>query len=218
VLCRRALRRVRSEGGITLVEMLISLSLLALVMAIFLPTLFSVQSGFEREADRSSSNDQARLAVEELDREIRSGNVLYDPALEVLDQTNDIYPGMSLRIYTQTNAVTRNPGNRCVQWRVSGGELQRRDWATTWKTDGNVGLWHPVADHIVNQPSPPTPPVVPVFQIDPDLNKGGRTIIVNIIVNENPSSGSDVRITASVTGRNTEYGYPTTVCSEIPPY
>jgi hypothetical protein len=70
----------------------------------------------------------------------------------------------------------------------------------------------------VNQPNPPTAPVVKPFQIDPDPNKGGRTIIVTILVNQNAASGQTVRIQASLTGRNTEYGYPSNICSTIPPY
>jgi prepilin-type N-terminal cleavage/methylation domain-containing protein len=210
-------RRLRAEGGMTLIELAITMMILGIVMAIFIPVLISVQAGFQRQTDRSSSNDQARLAVEELDKEIRSGNVLYDPALEN-DPTVGVYPGMSLRIYTQTNAVTRNPGNRCVQWRVTGGELQRRDWSTTWEVDGKVDPWNTIADHVVNQPSPPAPLSVPSFALDTDPNKGGRTIIVTILVNENPYSGRNVQIQESITGRNTEYGYPNNICAEIPPY
>jgi prepilin-type N-terminal cleavage/methylation domain-containing protein len=210
-------RRLAPERGMTLVEMTIALSILAIVMAIFLPVLASVQSGFQRQSDRSQSNDQARLAVEELDREIRSGNVLYNPANEN-DPANGVYPGMSLRIYTQTNATTRSPGNRCVQWRVMNGQLQQRDWSITWKTDSKVSEWHIVADHIVNQPNPPAPPTTPAFQLDPDPKKGGRTIIVTVQVQQNAASGSVTEIRHSVTGRNTEYGYPSNICTEIPPY
>jgi prepilin-type N-terminal cleavage/methylation domain-containing protein len=215
-------RRLRSEEGMTLMELMIGMLILSIVLAIFGTVLSGVQRAVNRQSDRSSSNDQARLAVEELDKEIRSGNVLYDPSLVGQpwsdDPANGIYPNMSLLVYTQTNAVTRNPGNKCVQWRIVNGELQRRDWATTWQVDGNVSSWRVVADHIVNQPNPPTPPTVKAFQLDPDPNKGGRTIIVTILVNQNAVSGQTVRIQQSLTGRNTEYGYPSNICSTIPPY
>src|SRR5207253_5872781 len=126
-----ARRRLRLESGMTLAELMVTMSVLSVVLAMFLTILISVQNAVGRESDRSQSNDQARLAVEELDKEIRSGNVLYDPSLAGKawsdDAANSIYPGMSLLVYTQTNAVTRNPGNRCVQWRINNGVLQRRD-------------------------------------------------------------------------------------------
>jgi prepilin-type N-terminal cleavage/methylation domain-containing protein len=222
------IRRLRSEDGMTLVELMVVLSILSIVLVIFGTVLAGIQRAVNRQSDRSGSNDQARLAVEEIDRELRSGNVLYDPSLSACplsspcpwsdDAAHQIYPGMALLIYTQTNAVTRNPGNRCVQWRIVGGELQRRDWTTTWQTDGLVSGWRVIADHVVNQPSPPTPPTFPAFRLDPDPNKGGRTIVVNLLVNQNAASGQNVNIKASVSGRNTEYGYPSNVCATIPPY
>jgi type II secretory pathway pseudopilin PulG len=211
----------------TLIEMTVVLSILSVVLIIFTTVLLGVQRAVERQSDRSGSNDQARLAIEELDKEIRSGNVLYNPQLSGCtptpckwsdDSPNQIYPGMALLIYTQTNAVNRNPGNRCVQWRIAGGQLQRRDWAPTWQLDGNVSPFRVIADHIVNQPNPPTPPTTPAFSLDPDPNKGGRTIVVTILVNQNANSGQTVKIQQSVSGRNTEYGYPSDICSTIPPY
>jgi type II secretory pathway pseudopilin PulG len=208
----------------TLVELVIALSLLSLVLAIFLPTVWAVQRGFNRQSDRSQSNDQGRLAIEELDREIRSGNVLYNPQScpnypsTCNDPGNGIYPGMALMIYSQTNAPSRNPGFQCVQWRIVGGQLDRRAWSVDWRNDNNVSVWRIVADHIVNQPNPPNPPVKPAFALDPDPAKGNRTVVVTLMVNENPASGQTVQLQESITGRNTEYGYPNNVCTDIPPY
>src|SRR5213594_4125494 len=105
----------------TLLELMMVLVILGTVMS-------GVQRAVNRQSDRSQSNDQARLAIEELDKEIRSGNVLYDPSLTGQpwsdDPGNGIYPNMALLVYTQTNAVTRNPGNKCVQWRIVNGQLQ----------------------------------------------------------------------------------------------
>src|SRR5947207_2383070 len=107
----------------TIVELLVSMVVVAVVLTLVLVLLVGMEKIYNKESDRTLTNNQARLAVEELDREIRSGNVLYDPSLES-DPSHDVYPGMSLRIYTQSNANSR-PGFRCVQWRItSGGDLQ----------------------------------------------------------------------------------------------
>jgi len=201
----------------TLVELTVSMSLLAVVSVIFLTALASVQRGVERQTDRTTTNDQARLAVEQLDHEIRSGNLLYDPATET-DFPNDVFPNMSLRIYTQANADIRNPGNQCVQWRITGAdELQTRRWATNWRDDPAtlVTTWRVVAENVINR----DPSVnVNAFSLDPDPAKGGRTIVVRLVVNSNAASGQNVTIRQSLTGRNTEYGYPINVCADIPPY
>jgi type II secretory pathway pseudopilin PulG len=203
----------------TLVEVTVSMSLMVIVSVIFLSALSSVQRGVERQADRTTTNDQLRLALQQLDHEIRSGNLLYDPQLETdPDPSHNVVPGMSLRIYTQANADIRNPGNQCVQWRITElGELQSRRWSTTWRDDPAtlVTSFRVVAENVVNR----DPSVnVPAFTLDPDPNKGGRTIVVSLVVNANSKSGQDVNIKQSVTGRNTEYGYPSNVCADIPPY
>jgi type II secretory pathway component PulJ len=194
----------------TLIELSVSVSILVIVIGAILLVLPSVQNSLNRQANRSQSNDQARLAVEELDREIRSGNLLYDPQYE-----SDPY--MSLRVYTQANADTRLGGNRCVQWRIVQQQLQRRSWTVNWQSaDGVVDPWRIVATGIVNKAVSPT---VKAFKLDPDPFKGNRTLVVTILSRASTSAGSNtpVQISSSVTGRNTEYGYPSNVCSTIPP-
>jgi type II secretory pathway component PulJ len=199
----------------SLMEVVVTVSLLTVVLSVFFGVVVSVQSALTRQIDRSRSNDQARLAVEQLDREIRSGNVLYDPTLGEscqppspvancvsIDASHGIYPGMSLMIYTQANAPTR--GQRCVQWRVQSGKLQRRDWsigatpATSWRI---------VADHLANVTG-----TSPAFTVDP----AKRIVSVTLLVNQNAAHGSTVRLDTNVQGRNTVYGGPP-VCDPTPP-
>jgi type II secretory pathway pseudopilin PulG len=201
----------------TLSEMLVSMMIMLIVAAIFGAVMFQVQKGYNRESDRSQDNDNARQAVEELDREIRSGNVLYNPAQEN-DPTNGVYPGMSLRIYTQSNANTR-PGFRCVQWRItSNQELERRAWPTNWRDDPGtlVSGWRIIAQHVVNRTDNPQ---VTAFALDnSDSAYGSRLVTVTIVVDDKASSGSEVRIQSSVEGRDTTFGYPNSACADVPPY
>jgi type II secretory pathway pseudopilin PulG len=198
------------ESGMTLIELAVSVGILVIVLGGIMIVLPSIQNSLNRQTNRTQSNDQARLAAEELDREIRSGNLLYDPQYE-----SDPY--MSLRIYTQANADTREGGNRCVQWRITEQKLQRRAWSVNWQAEnGVVEAWRVVATGIANKSVNPT---VKAFKLDPDPAKGNRTLIVTILSRTSTSAGSNtpVQISLSVTGRNTEYGYPTNVCSTIPP-
>jgi prepilin-type N-terminal cleavage/methylation domain-containing protein len=211
-----ALRLARQEHGVTLVELMVSLGIMAVVITAFLGVFGQAFTSLGRQTTRSNDEDQVRLAVEELDREIRSGNLLYDPSLESGPLGSDVVAGMSLRVYTQTNADTRDPGNRCVQWRITSGELlQRRDWSVNWAVDGQVSGWRIVAENVVNRSLSPQ---VTAFTLDPDPSKGGRTMIITISVQTDPTKGKAVQIRQSVTGRNTEYGYPNNICDTIPPY
>jgi len=199
----RRRRRRGDESGVTLVELLVSMSLLGIVLPIFLGVLVSAQSGLVKQADRSQTNDQVRQAVEEIDREVRSGNVLFNPA-------NENPPYMSLRVYTQANAPSREtgglPGERCVQWRISGGQLQRRDWPLNTTT---ASSWRIIADHVVNTSS------TPAFTLADPTTK--RVLNIAIVVNQSSKHGSNVEVDDSVEGRNTVYSYPASLtCTPIP--
>jgi hypothetical protein len=196
----------------TLVELVVTLTLLLLVVGIFVSIMASVQQGLEREVDRSNDNDQARLAIEEIDREIRSGNVLYDPG-NAAYLPSGIPGGMGMLVYTQTYANIRDPGNQCVQWKIDQATktLQRRAWATG--NPGGVTAWRIVAENIVNRDAP----TVTAFALDTDPQKGSRIVNVTLVVRTSVRSGlNTVRVASSISGRNTSYGYPLNVCSTIP--
>jgi type II secretory pathway pseudopilin PulG len=198
-------RRRRCEQGTTLVELLVVTGLLGGVLSIVLAALVSVQNTENKVNIRKQSNDQVRLAVEQIDRQVRSGNVLYDPATEGSNAGSGIAAGFSMRIYTQANGI-----ERCVQWRVTSGKLQSRSWAQTWQVDGNVSGWRTVSDHIVNTTSQPP------FSLDPSSGFGQRLINVDVLANVRSDTGSNVEAKTSVTGRNTQYGYDPVVCNTIP--
>ena len=233
----RLRRAVQSEAGFTLVEMAVVMMVLMIAVAIFFPALMQAQSTVDRSSARSASNDQARLAVEELDKEIRSGNVLYNPATcppppvtpngsPTCDSTEGITQNMTLLIYTQTNANTRNPGNQCVQWRITPvdpygvSRLERRSWSVQWQSDGIVSNWRDVADNVVNRQPPEGGAAVSGFALDPTASYGNRAVQITILTNGNPKNtqSATVRTVTEITGRNTEYGYPSNICTNIPTY
>jgi prepilin-type N-terminal cleavage/methylation domain-containing protein len=201
----RLRRAAISEQGFTLPELAITLAMLLVVTGTFLGVLDSVNRGVMRQQDRSISNDSARLAVEMLDREIRSGNVLYDPE----DEVSGNY---SLRIYTQANATTRTPAFQCVQWLIEDEQLLRRFWPPGKPED--VGDWRVIAENVVNVLEGE-----PAFALDPDGDKGGRTVDIALMVNSTPDDPTNrtVRIETSLTGRNTSFGFPVDVCDPVPP-
>ncbi len=149
---------------------------------------------------RSRSVDEARLAARQIDRQIRSGNVLYTPESG----------GMALRVYTQANGE-----QKCVQWRLAGRQLQWRSWATTWVIDGNVSPWRVAADDVVNAT---VAPPVPMFALDTSQPEYGQRVMkVAIIAHDDARSGAPVRVELSVSGRNTHAGYSGSVCNQVPP-
>lgn len=188
-----------SDGGFSMAELLVVLGLMAVAAAVFSSLLVSAQRTVGTEQTWSTDNDRARLAVERLDREVRSGNILYDPAAE-------FDPNFSLRVYTQSNQLPR-----CVQWRIYSGQLQRRSWVPP--TPPTTLEWTIVTAGVVNR-SLAVP--VPAFKLDPDPKKSGRTLIVDILTSAKTTGRELARVEASITGRNTTFGYPTTACEVTP--
>ena len=207
-----------SEGGMTLVELLVSMSILSIVLLVFVAVLASVQRGVVAQDTLNQTLDQTRLALQQLDREMRSGNVLYDPALENapaasggIPSCSGCLPGYTLRVYTQTNADTRGT-YKCVLWKIDTAQrLMTQQWPPS--DPSNASGWRIVATGIVNG-SINEPP----FTLDPDPLKGGRTLNILFAVNSDLAHRptQTVKVQASLTGRNTSYGYPANVCQQTP--
>jgi prepilin-type N-terminal cleavage/methylation domain-containing protein len=197
------------DSGMTLVELLVTCVILSMVTATAYGILISVMKQSRDLQGRQETVGQARLALEQMDRQIRSGNVLFDPANEYL-----IPNGMtnSMRVYTQANGA-----ERCVQWNLTAtGNLRSRSWSPTWQTDNLVTGWGVVARGIVNggivtAGSP--------FSLETTAGTayGGRLLNIKLDVRDSNSKGTIQTVSTSLSGRNTEYGYDKNICSPIPP-
>lgn len=202
------------ERGMTLAELMVATFIFGIVMLVFTTTLASVQRAAVRQDNLSRTNDQARLAMEQLDREIRSGNVLYDPAQPLAGYD----PDFNVRVYTQSNAPSRaletagSNGFACVLWTLDDqGQLLTRRWPPN--DPASATQWRVVATGIVNKELDPQ---VPAFAlVDPLTSRTLRvTLRVNDALERFPSQ--TIEIEEALTGRNTSHGYPASVCATPP--
>ena len=207
------LRSARHEDGVTLIELSITTMLLGIVLAMVVQVMLSVQTSVELESGRSTRNDRLRLAVHALEREIRSGEVVEDPANES-DSTHGIVPGMSLRIRTVVNASS-SAVDRCAQWRIFGGRLESREWSPRWRTDADVSGWRVVAEGIVNRD---LSPAVTAFTRAANAAYGGRVVEIRLLARGDSSETTTQRIETSVTGRNAAANASSTACDDLPAY
>jgi type II secretory pathway pseudopilin PulG len=194
----------------TLVELMVATAMLGIVTTIFGSVLTSVQRSVVANEQYSRANDQARLAVEQLDRELRSGNVILDPSSAIATYTGDAPAYYRLVVYTQSNAPTRGQAV-CEIWHITNSQLQTRQWipgSNTWLTS-----WLVVADSIVNRTTS-----TQAFRLNSDPLKGNRTVDVHLMVNPDYAAHPErtIEIKASLTGRNTSYNYPTSICTTLP--
>jgi type II secretory pathway pseudopilin PulG len=192
----------------TLVELIVAMGILSIVMLVLTTTLSSIQRAVVEEDVRIRLNDQARLALQSIDRLVRSGNILYDP---VDESGNDPYDagatGYLFRIYTQAEQSATQDA-RCALWLVNDDQqLIYRTWP--FLDPDAASDWSVVADGIVNRDL-----AAPAFTLDP----AGRTIAVEFHVNPDLAKRPQATqvMEASLTGRNTSFGYPIQLCSDLP--
>jgi prepilin-type N-terminal cleavage/methylation domain-containing protein len=192
--------RAARQDGFTVVELVVGMTILSIVLAAFMGALVSAQNNLVIQENRTKNNDQVRQALFSLDREIRSANLIYDPAGESV-------PSYDLTVYTQANAPTRTPPNQCVEWRIDTfKKLNVRRWDPA--DPGGVSGWAPVADDIVNRVAG-----VPAFI----LNSSTATPVLDIVLLSNSrytaTSTETTRVTSSVGARNYS---PSTTCTPRP--
>jgi prepilin-type N-terminal cleavage/methylation domain-containing protein len=201
-------RRLREERGMTLVELLVAISILGVVLLVFTSMMASVQDVVVSESKRSQLNTDARLAMQTIDRNVRSGNLLYDPAGEVGNDPYDAAAtGYIFRVYTQAkHQPVDDP--RCALWLIDDQQQLKYRWWPALDPASATG-WRVVATGVVNRDLGE-----PAFLIGGD----GRTITVNFLINADlarePAATQEFE--ASLTGRNTALGYPSNVCQTLP--
>lgn len=191
---------LQADRGLTLVEIAIAGLVSAVLFGAVAAILVTVQGAVNDEQERSTGNDQVRLAVEQLDRELRSATMIYriDPHV--------------LLAATRSNEPTA--GRRCVQWRVQDGKLERRAWPI-----GNPSAasgWRVVAEHIVNRESSINETTFEL--VGPTTPDGGATVEIAILANENLDGdpGATVGLETTIHGRNVPAG-PSATPAPNPP-
>lgn len=202
-----AARRLGDERGMTLVELVVSMAILSIVMLVLTTTLSSIQRAVVEEDVRVRLNDQARLAVQSIDRLVRSGNILYDPVDESGNDPYGAATGYMFRIYTQAEQ-SAGQSARCAIWLLNDQQqLLYRTWPIL--EPENASAWQVVADSVVNRNLSN-----PAFSLD----AAGRTIAVNFYVNPDLAHRPQATqvVSASLTGRNTSFGYPAQLCATLP--
>jgi prepilin-type N-terminal cleavage/methylation domain-containing protein len=193
------------DRGFTLIEVLVSMIIFSLVIAVAFTALLTIQKQTADTAARDDSVTQSQLGLALMDRLIRSGNVLYDPAAEVALG----YP-QSMRVFTQANAQ-----EKCVQWQIVSGDLRMRTWSPSWQTDGMVSEWSVKARHLVNDSALPAD--TPFKLVGAPTAYEPRMVQILLRVQNPKSGGKPIDVTTTLTGRNTIYGYDQDICNPIPP-
>jgi hypothetical protein len=176
------------DAGTTLVELLVVMTVSVLMLTLTYGALITVQKQTVDNQARNQAVDDAQLGLQQIDRQVRSADQIFDPASAPLP--------MSLTILTRADAGTAGAfgTDRCVQWQVtSGGELRTRSWLAT--NTSTVTPWRILARDLKND-ADTTPPFAYAAS-------GPRTVDVDLVVKPEKSTGTPARVKSSLTARNT---------------
>jgi prepilin-type N-terminal cleavage/methylation domain-containing protein len=201
VLARVGVRACRDDG-FTLVETLVSMVVFAVVIGLTVSVLITVSQQTRDNLARSDSVESARIGLSQIDRLVRSGNLLYDPVAS---------GGMNVSVFTQANGE-----RQCVEWRVqTDGQLRTRSWSPAWQTDGEISAWATYARDLVN--NAPGYTATPAFTLTTTGHDSQSVLNVRLLVKSPDSKGTPVEVMTTLSGRNTLFGYDPAVCQNVPP-
>ena len=147
----------------TLVELMVAMAILSIVMLVFTTTLSSMQRAVVEEDVRIRLNDQVRLAMQSIDRLVRSGNILYDPVDESGNDPFDAPRPATCSGSTRRPSRPRPRTPAARLWIVNDEqELLYRTWPVLAPEDASNGRSSPRVSSTGPRTSPPsrsTPPV-----------------------------------------------------------
>lgn len=207
----------RGDEGYTLIETLVAMVVLGVVVAIAVQATVGLLDSMRATQEATAAGAQVRMALNSLEHQVRSGNVLFTPVAEATSdpgcQAFGAAAGTCMRVYTQAGGVPR-----CAQWQVvpdtaaPGSSLLRtRSFSPAWQTDRDVDEWRVAARGLV----PPTA-AAPPFQLQgASTAYSSRLLDVTVLAWGQDRRGT-VRLTSSLSGRNTTYGTTTSMCDPGP--
>ena len=137
---QRLRRRHRDDTGYTLTELLVSMAIFAVLLALVATATTMMFNSFRRQSGQTDNLDNSRKVISLLDKQVRYANAVNTPAT-----------GTDSNFYVEFRVGNTNQQQTCYQWRynVSGKSLQYRTWqpflttgvgtptATSWVTVGN---------------------------------------------------------------------------------
>jgi prepilin-type N-terminal cleavage/methylation domain-containing protein len=204
------------QSGFTLIELLITMVVFGIAMTLVTKAVSKVEH-FANDAQGSAdANGEVRLALDDIDRQVRSGNVLYSPANETSPSTctaSGSDAGSCMRVYTQANGT-----QRCVQWQVIADPattntslIRSRSWSPTWQTDNSYTTWATKARGLQRTPS------IAPFTLQGAVTSSSSRYLAVRFEAKDPRRPGSVVLTSALAGRNTNYGYDAGLCSPLPP-
>lgn len=127
---RERLRDRRGEDGFTLVELLVSIFLFAIVLALVASATLVMEHGLRKSQGQSDNLDASRKVLLLLDRQVRYANAITQPGVGATPTAS----------YIEWQSGDTNQPQTCTQWRYdsAGATLAYRTWQVPTVTGASV--------------------------------------------------------------------------------
>jgi prepilin-type N-terminal cleavage/methylation domain-containing protein len=195
----------RDDSGMSLSELAVVMFVSAIVAALAAHFVIT----FARDANAATVTagrvDSVRLALDTVERQVRSGDVLY---VEPADSSCGTYGsgGNCLRVATEVDGTMS-----CVQFQLvpdpagdGSYDLRTRGYSPSWASGGFVGAWRQVANGL----APPTSSVPP-FTLEQQSGVGSQAVNVQFTASAATSASAPIKLVATFVPRNAVYGSST---------
>lgn len=198
------LRRKRAQDeGISLVELIVSTMIFAMILAIITTTIMTMMHDQQRENGIGANLDSSRKLIETLDRQVRYANAITTPGT-----------GTDGGYYVEFRTGNANQQQTCTQLRYlpSTGVVAYRTWLPPLGGTGSVtaSSWITLAFNV----SPPSGNTI--WSITPSASTSNRTALTANFVTSNGAPATSTSSQVTITALNTSSSSAsTTVCNEV---
>jgi prepilin-type N-terminal cleavage/methylation domain-containing protein len=208
-LQRRA-RRMRKAEGFTLVEMLVAMSIFAVLLAVMMSVILSMNSAMVKTKGVGDAAQAGLRASQALDRQLRYADSI-NAVGRGATNTTDWYISFEAETGLGANALM------CYQWRVhTGGLLQQRSWVQTAANTSAVSstspAWQTVAVGVVNITSGVTP-----FTVQAATAAGFTPVLLDLVIQGSGKPVGNAETKLTITARNSNTFSGSSVCNAARP-
>jgi prepilin-type N-terminal cleavage/methylation domain-containing protein len=191
---RRVLRRVhRDERGYSLTELLVSMAIFAILLALITAATISMFSSLRRQTGQTDNLDNSRKVITLLDKQVRYANAVNTPGT-----------GTDGNFYVEWRTGNLNQQQTCYQWRwVTAAKTL--EWRT-WQPDLFGGAGTPVASAWVPEGNGVSKSgATPIFSITPDTAAvtTSRELLTITFVSTHGKPAKSTTSKVSITAANT---------------
>jgi type II secretory pathway pseudopilin PulG len=195
----------RDDRGMVLAELAVVILISGIVAALAARFVISFSTDAGAATATAGRVDSVRLALDGLERQVRSGDALY---IEPPDGTCGVYGsgGNCVRVATEADGTTN-----CVQYQLipdptgaGSYRLRTRVYSPNWASGGSVGAWRQVANAL----APPTT-AAPPFSLAQQSGVGSQVLTVQFAAPAATQGSAPINLVATFAPRNALYGSST---------